>query len=102
MNLIQGVILLFALLAITIDIWAIVHIVRTPDVHHRPLWIIGSLIGFIGFSIDWTQADDIYLTMGVTIPVVWLSVVGGHFIVKTGFPIVGAVALVEVGRRTPK
>ncbi|HEX4694361.1 hypothetical protein [Sphingomonas sp.] len=38
----------FALLAIGIDVWGIVTIIRAPGIRYKPLWIIGSLIGFIG------------------------------------------------------
>jgi acetoacetyl-CoA reductase len=99
MNASQLFVLLFALLAIAIDLWAIVVVVRTPNVRYRLLWIIGSLVGLIGFSIDWTQPDDIYLMFGIMVPVVWVGILGSHVIVKTGFPIIAAVALAEVRRR---
>ena len=59
------------------------------------LWVIGSLVGFVGLGVDWSQPDDVYLLFGITVPVVWTIAVDGHLIVKTGFPIDAAVALVE-------
>ena len=98
MTIYQIIVLMFALFAIGIDVWAIVAIVRAPGVRYRPLWIVASLVGFIGLGIDWSQADDVYLLFGIMVPVVSVFAVGGHLIVKTGFPIVAAVALVEMRR----
>jgi hypothetical protein len=56
---------------------------------------VGSLFGFVGVGLNWTQPDDLILLFGVQIPpVVVFKVLATQFvIVKAQFPIVALVAL---------
>jgi hypothetical protein len=96
----QLTVLLFALLVSAICLWATIVIIRSPRLRFKPLWIIGSLFGFVGLGIDWTAPDDIVFLFGISIPVVTMFKLAatGHVIVKTGFPVVAAVALAEARR----
>ena len=98
MNIYQLVVLAFALSAIALSLWAIWAIIRSPDLRFKPLWIMGSLFGFIGLSINWTTPDDLILLFGVSIPVVMIFTVlaTGQTIIKTGFPIIAVAALIKI------
>ncbi len=95
MNVSQILVVLFAVMAASFSIWSVIVVVRSPIFKLKPLWIIGCLFGFIGLGINWTTPDDLVLLVGITIPVVFVFkvVATGQVIVKTGFPIVSAVAL---------
>lgn len=94
MNGYQVCVALFAAFVIAVSLWSIVVVVRSPAFRFKPLWIIGCLAGFVGLGLDWTYPGDLIILVGVTIPVVMvLKTVTGHVLVKTGLPIVAAVAL---------
>jgi len=69
MNGLQIIMLLFSLIAVGVDVYAIVAIVRSPALKYKPLWIIGSLFGFLGLGINWTNPNDIVFEFGIQIPV---------------------------------
>ncbi|WP_374652202.1 hypothetical protein [Rhizorhabdus sp.] len=85
---------IFAVTAMAVSLTAIVAVLRS-DLRHKWLWVIGSLVGFIGPGINWTVPDDIALLFGVSIPpvMVFKLLAAGQWYVKTGFPIVAIVAL---------
>ena len=104
MNGYQVTILLFALLCIAISIWAVVAVCRDPDLRYKPLWIVGSLFGFMGLGINWTNPADLVLQFGVQIPVVMVySPVGsGQWLVRAMFPVVAVAALLHLADRSRK
>ena len=93
-------VLIFGVFVALVSVAAVIVVVRSPIFRRKPLWIIGSLIGFIGLGATSDPSSHIYLLFGVTLPVVLISKVtfGGAWIVKTGFPFVAMVAL---GKRFP-
>jgi hypothetical protein len=93
----QLVVLVFALFVAVLSLSSVVAIIRSPHMRAKPLWIIGSLFGFIGLGMSWTSSSDLFLLFGVTVPVVMIFKVlpAGPVIVKTGFPFVAAVALAK-------
>ncbi|WP_426265486.1 hypothetical protein [Sphingomonas sp. PWP1-2] len=94
MNVSQILVVLFAVIAASFSIWSVTVVIRYPIFKLKPLWVIGCLFGFIGLGINWTTPDNLFLIFGITIPVVTVfKVATGQVIVKTGFPIVSAVAL---------
>lgn len=103
MNGSQIFVLLFAILVATISFWSVIVVIRSPTLTLKPLWVIGCLFGFVGFGIDWTTPYDVIILFGITIPVVMVFkvVATGQVIVKTGFPIVSAVALISAHRAKP-
>jgi hypothetical protein len=97
MNSYQVVTILFALFAIGIDGWAVVAVARSTVLKYKPLWMIGSLFGFVGIGINWTKPDDIFLELGVQVPIIQVL----YFIhtrevaAKVMFPIIAMVALIQ-------
>jgi hypothetical protein len=91
------VVLIFGLFVALLSISAVVVIVRSAIFRYKPLWIIGSLIGFIGLGASSEPSSDIYVLFGFTVPVVLIFKVmfGGPWIVKTGFPFVAIIALAK-------
>lgn len=96
----QIFIILFGAIALLVSAWAIWSIVKSPALKKKPLWIIGSLVGFIGFSINWTTPEKLYGFVGVQLPLFRIfSVVGsGEWAVNFGFPIIAVIALVKTYR----
>lgn len=86
----------FALLCVVISGWAVFRIIQAEDLTRKPLWVIGSLFGFVGFGLDPSVPGHLFLYFGVQIPVVmaWSSTNG--FWLKALFPIVALVALVKL------
>lgn len=97
MNGYQLVVILFALFVLALSLWAIVAVAKSPTVTRKPLWIIGSLCGFVGLGINWTAGDDLALVFGIVIPVIQVFKIlpAGPVIIKTGFPFIALVALVK-------
>ena len=97
MNGYQIAMALFGLLSSAVCLWAIVAIIRSARLRFKPLWLIGSLFGFAGITVDWTTPDDVFFWLGITIPVVTMFKLAatGHVIVKAGFPVIAAIALAE-------
>jgi hypothetical protein len=93
----------FAILSLAISIWAVWRVARAPELRFKPLWIVGSLLGFVGFATDFGSAGDLYLTFGIQIPVLRFWIIGGgHAVVHALFPVVAVIALVTVpARRQP-
>lgn len=103
MNGFQITVFVFALMVIAVSVWSIIAIVRSPDFRWKPLWVAGCLIGFVGLGIDWTHPNDLLFLFGFTAPVVivFKVLMTGQVIVKTGFPMVSAVALAKAHWRIP-
>ena len=87
---------LFAIVSVAVSALAIWRVARAPGATYKPLWILGSLFGFVGPATTLSTPGDLYLQMGIQIPVVLIWTTGsGDTILKTLFPIVAAVALVR-------
>lgn len=98
MNTDQLIVLAFASAVILTILWTIWAIVRSSDLRLKPLWIAGSLFGFVGLGINWTKPDDLALLFGVMVPAVtgFTVLATGQTIIKAGFPIVAVAALIKI------
>lgn len=87
----------FGLIALAVSLWAVWRTVKSPQMRYKPLWIVGSLFGFAGFSMNWSSPGHLFMLVGIQIPVVIaFKVVGtGYVFVKTMFPLIAVVALVK-------
>lgn len=94
---------IFAAVSVAVSGMAIWLVAKTPEVKYRPLWILGSLLGFVGFATDLRADTDLYLQFGIQIPVLmlWKTIGSDHVILKVLFPVVGAAALVKFHSRSP-
>lgn len=99
MNGYQLVVLLGSLLFAALSIGAVVVVIRSPVLRHKPWWVTGSLFGFAGFGIDWTVPSNVFIEFGARIPVVmiFMPFASGHVIVKSMFPVVAVIALIKAG-----
>jgi hypothetical protein len=97
MNVYQVIVAIFGLIVLAISIFAVIVIARSPCFMRKPLWIIGSLFGFLGLGISWTSPDDLILLFGISIPVINVFKVlpAGPVIVKAFVPFVAIVALIK-------
>ena len=97
MGALQIFMLLCGCAALVVTVWAIWSIVKTPDLQKKPLWIIGSLFAFVGFSINWTSPENLYFWIGVRIPFfsIFTFVGSGQWLVQIGCPIIAVVALMK-------
>ncbi|MFN3726916.1 MAG: hypothetical protein ACK4SZ_11500 [Allosphingosinicella sp.] len=97
MTLSQIFVSIYAIAAIGVSALAIWRVVTSSAANYKPLWVVGSLFGFVGFATSLNASSDLYLQFGVQIPVIsiiWVS--GGEGIVlKALFPLVAVVALVK-------
>ncbi|WP_066812419.1 hypothetical protein [Sphingomonas asaccharolytica] len=98
MNGYQLIVMAFASAVIVTILWAIWAIVRSSDLRLKPLWIAGSLFGFVGLGINWTKPDDLVLLFGVMVPAVtgFTVLITGQTIIKAGLPIVAVAALIKI------
>jgi hypothetical protein len=85
----------FAIVSVVVSASAIWRVARASGVTYKPLWMFGCLFGFVGFATTWSPAGDLYIQVGIQIPVVLIWTTGGGTILKTLFPVVAAVALVR-------
>lgn len=89
----------FAVVSVVVSALAIWRIATATEATYKPLWIAGSLFGFLGFATSMSTPGDLYLQLGIQIPVLTiLTSVGGNIALKALFPIVAAVALVKFHR----
>ena len=95
MGALQIFMIVFSCASLFVTVWAVWSIVKTPDLQKKPLWIVGSLFSFVGFSINWTSPEDLFFWFGVQIPFfsVFTVVGSGQWLVKIGVPIIAVVAL---------
>ena len=93
----------FGIAALLVSLWAVWRVAASPFMRYKLLWIVGSLIGFVGFSINWTSPGDLYMLFGVQfLPVFATRLPGsGELIVKTAFPVIAIVAL-AISRKRPQ
>lgn len=97
MTVYQIIVVLFGVASVVVCGWAIIAICRSSVLRRKPLWIFGSLFGFAGLGINWTQPDDVFLEFGIQIPV-WqvLYLTQTHEVVaKIMFPVIALIALFE-------
>jgi hypothetical protein len=97
MNAYQIIVVFFGIFVLAISIAAVVVIARSRHFRLKPLWILGSLFGFLGLGINWTTPDDLILLFGVSIPAINLFKVlpSGPVVLKTFFPLIAVVALIR-------
>jgi hypothetical protein len=98
LNAFQLIVLVFALLSVGTCLAAIWMVIKCPNLRLKWLWIVGSLIGFVGFGINWTVPDDIILKFGFSIlPIgVFRVPANGYIVVDALFPIVALLAILKV------
>ena len=90
---------IFAAVCILVTGMAIIGILKTPDHPNKLLWIVGCLVGFVGFGVAPASGNDLLMNFGLQIPVVnarWSSVEG--LTLKAMFPVVAVVALSRLSR----
>ncbi|TMJ18670.1 MAG: hypothetical protein E6G92_02180 [Alphaproteobacteria bacterium] len=87
---------IFAIVSIAASALAVWRVATAPGAKYKPLWIVGSLFGFVGFATTLNAPGDLYLQFGIQIPVllIW-RIGGGGILLKTLFPLVAIVALVR-------
>lgn len=97
---------LFGLISLLTSGWAVWCVVRSK-IGYKVAWIAGSLLGLVGFGVNWTKPDDLILLFGIQVPpfTVFKVVATQMVIVKVMFPVVALVALGasefgEAGRNT--
>lgn len=75
-------------------------VATTRGLRYKLWWIIGSLFGFVGFAIDMKQPGDLFMQVGVQVPVVSIMWIGHgqHVLLKALFPIVALVAMVKASQ----
>ena len=94
MNVLQIVVIVFAIASVSVSGFAVWYVATAPGVRFKPLWILGSLFGFVGLSTSLSSPGDIYLHFGVQIPGIWIWAPGGGDIMLRGmFPLVALVAI---------
>jgi len=86
---------IFAVVSVAVSMLAIWRISRAPGVKYKPFWIGGSLFGFVGVATVFGQAGDLYVQVGIQIPVLMWTSGSGDGVLKALFPIVAAIALVK-------
>lgn len=98
LNVFQLIVLLCSVFSALLSLTAIWMVIRSPDLKLKPLWILGSLIGFVGLGINWTVPDDIVLQFGFSIPPVRIFKIlaNDHVVVQALFPIVALLAILKV------
>ena len=93
---------IWAIASGVICVWAVWRIATTSKISYKPLWIIGCLFGFVGFSTSFGTSGDLYLDVGIQVPVVTIWIANGGLALKAMFPLLAAVALAVIdGRSTP-
>ena len=93
----QIFVLIFAILSVAVSAVAVWLAVKAPDLRFKPLWIIGSLFGFVGFATNFGSAGDLYLQVGVQIPVISVRWSGrGDTSVFALFPALAAATLAKL------
>ena len=97
----KAIFLLFSLAAITTMLVAIFVILQSQRLRYKPVWLIGSVFGFLGLGINWTIANDLYIQIGIQIPIIHFAYFPAEngIALKTLFPLVALVAILK-GRAT--
>ena len=93
----------FAVVCVFVSGFAVVRIWKSDDFSNKPLWILGCLLGFVGFTVDPRRDGHLLFAFGVQIPVVyflWSSAKG--LALKAMFPVIAVVALTKLGGRETK
>lgn len=92
----QIFVIIFAVISAAVSAAAIWRVATASDVRYRLLWIVGSLFGFAGFATTINDRGDLYLEVGIQIPVLLMTAAGdGGVFLKALFPVVAAAALVK-------
>lgn len=87
---------IFAIVSFAVSVAAILRVAKTAKLAYKPLWIVGSLFGFVGVATPWSSPGDIYLQFGIQIPVIlFRALPGGGTVVTSLFPIVAVAALIR-------
>lgn len=87
----------FTLACVVTCLGALIAIWKSKELTWKPLWAIGALVGFVGLGIDWNSADDLWIQVGLQIPVYSFMVFSdGNAAVKSLFPVIALVAIIRV------
>jgi hypothetical protein len=97
MNIFQIFAALISTIAVLICLISIVMVVKSHSLKFKPLWVVGCLCGVAGIRINWTTADDIFLHVGIMIPLVsiWKIVATGQIIVSAAFSPVALIVFAK-------
>lgn len=90
----------FAVVCLIVSGFAVVRIWKSDEFSHKPLWVLGCLLGFVGFAVDPRKDGHLLFQFGVQIPVIyllWSSAKG--LALKAMFPVIAVVALTKLGGR---
>ena len=88
---------IFAVISVIVSGFAVWRLATTSHVKYKPLWIVGSLFGFVGFATPFSTLGDLYLQLGIQIPVVWVLWSGnGDTAVFALFPVLAVAALAKL------
>lgn len=91
---------LWAIASIVVCVLAVWRVATSSKISYRPLWIIGCLFGFVGFATTLSTPGDLYIDVGIQVPVIILWTANGSMSLKAMFPLVAAVALAVIDARS--
>jgi hypothetical protein len=87
---------IFAIGSAVVSVAAIWRVAKTSGVSYKPLWMVGSLFGFLGFATNLSFPGDLHLQFGLQIPVVMIFMPpAGGAMLQAMFPFVAVAALVK-------
>jgi hypothetical protein len=87
---------IFAFVSVIVSASAIWRVATASGITYKPLWIAGSLFGFVGFATSLSHPTDLYLQFGIQVPVLTMWMTGsGDLILKALFPVVAVAALIK-------
>ena len=100
MSFIQLFVGLFGLACLVVSLLAAWRVAKAPDMRLKPLWIVGSLFGFVGFAVNGSAPNELIIQFGIQVPVVMATRLGadGPWLVKAPFPLIAVAALAVVRR----
>jgi hypothetical protein len=91
----QVVVVVTALLSAFLSGYGVWASARAKSVRGKPLWIAGSLFGFVGVGPVFGLEGDSMFNFGIQIPVVAASWGNGIFAMRAMVPIIVIVAIVK-------
>jgi len=89
----------WAIASVVICLLAVWRVATTSKISYKPLWIIGSLFGFVGFATTLNTPGDLHMDVGIQVPVLLIWTANGGLSLKAMFPLVAAVALAVIDAR---
>ncbi|WP_120716389.1 hypothetical protein [Tsuneonella amylolytica] len=91
----QVVVVVTALLSAFLSGYGVWASARAKGVRSKPLWIAGSLFGFVGVGRVFGPEGELVFNVGIQIPVVVAYWGSGVFAMKAMVPIIAIVAIVK-------